>query len=74
MRGRHLAERHQDLYYGCGWEPTDARAADYAAAYLWSEHAYLSASLEVLQMFHQLIDIGYGTALQDVRGVVSTPR
>jgi hypothetical protein len=56
-----------NLYYGRRWDPGDARAAEHAVAYLWSEYGFLSAPLEVLQMFHRALEIGYMTALEDVR-------
>lgn len=56
-----------NLYHGGSWDPADARAAGHAVAYLWSEYGFLSAPLEVLQMFSQAMEIGYMTALEDVR-------
>jgi hypothetical protein len=56
-----------NLYYGGKWDPGDSRAAEHAVAYLWSGYGYLSAPIEVLEMFHHAIEIGYMTALEDVR-------
>jgi hypothetical protein len=55
------------LYGGGNWDALDALAADRAVANLLSEFGYLNAPLEVLQMFKQAIEVGYMTALQDVR-------
>jgi hypothetical protein len=56
------------LHGGGRWDPGDWQAAERAVTNLWSEFGYLNAPLEVLQMFHQAIEVGYMTALQDVRG------
>jgi hypothetical protein len=55
------------LHGGGRWDYGDWKAAEHAVANLWSEFGYLSAPLEVLQMFHQALEVGYMTALQDVR-------
>ena len=45
----------------------DELAAQEAAANLWSEFGYQDAPGDVLRMFAQAIEIGYLTALRDVR-------
>ncbi|MFF5992881.1 hypothetical protein [Prauserella flavalba] len=47
--------------------PGDERAAREAAANLWSGFGYQDAPGDVLRMFAQAIEIGYLTALRDVR-------
>lgn len=48
-------------------DPGDARAAAEAVANLWSGYGYQNAPPSVLQMFTEAMEIGYVTALQDVR-------
>jgi hypothetical protein len=55
------------LYGGGNWDAIDAQRADRAVSLLLSEFGYLDAPLEVLQMFHQAIEVGYLTALEHVR-------
>jgi hypothetical protein len=47
--------------------PGDEREAAQAAASLWSGFGYLDAPTDVLRMFVQAIEVGYVTALNDVR-------
>lgn len=55
------------LYYGGAWDPGDADAAEHAVANLWSEFGFLDAPMAVLQMFTHAIEVGYMSALRDVR-------
>jgi hypothetical protein len=48
-------------------DPGDEREAAQAAANLWSGFGYLDAPTDVLRMFAQVIEVGYMTALNDVR-------
>jgi hypothetical protein len=48
-------------------EPGDEAAARDAAANLWSGFGYQDAPGDVLRMFCHAIEIGYMTALRDVR-------
>jgi hypothetical protein len=50
-----------------GHHPGDEREAAQAAANLWSGFGYLDAPTDVLRMFVQVIEVGYMTALNDVR-------
>jgi hypothetical protein len=45
----------------------DARAAAEAAAHLWSGFGYRDAPPHVLEMLVQAIEVGYATALYDLR-------
>ena len=56
-----------DLHASTAREPGDMRAAEEAAANLWSGYGYQDAPTEVLRMFVQAIEIGYMAALHDVR-------
>jgi hypothetical protein len=47
-------------------DPGDEREAAQAAN-LWSGFGYLDAQTDVLRMFVQTIEVGYMTALSDVR-------
>lgn len=48
-------------------DPGDQAAAHEATANLWSGFGYQDAPGDVLRMFCQAIEIGYMTALRDVR-------
>ena len=48
-------------------DPGDEREAAQATANLWSAFGYLDAPTDVLRMFVQAIEVGYMTALNDVR-------
>lgn len=56
-----------DLHASTAREPGDMRAAEEAAANLWSGYGYQNAPAEVLRMLVQAIEIGYMAALHDVR-------
>ncbi len=56
------------LHASTPWDHGDWKAAEHAVASLLSEFGYLNAPLPVLRMFAQAIEVGYMTALQDVRG------
>jgi hypothetical protein len=55
------------LYGGGRWDPGDWQRASHAVAMLWSEFGFLDAPIEILHMFKNAIEVGYMTALQDVR-------
>lgn len=56
-----------NLHASVATDPIDERAAREAAANLWSGFGYQDAPGDVLRMFVQAIEIGYITALRDVR-------
>ncbi|MFC4948289.1 hypothetical protein [Pseudonocardia sp. GCM10023141] len=45
----------------------DAQEASTAAASAWSGSGYLDAPAEVMEMLTQAVEIGYATALDDLR-------
>jgi hypothetical protein len=55
------------LYAYAARDSEDANAAADAAANLWSGFGYQDAPARVLEMFVQAIEVGYASALRDVR-------
>jgi hypothetical protein len=55
------------LHNNVATDPGDEREAARAAANLWSGFGCLDAPTDVLRMFVQAIEVGYMTALSDVR-------
>ena len=47
--------------------PRDARLAEQAASWFWSEFAFNDAPLDVLEMMQAAVQAGYAKALDDVR-------
>ncbi|WP_143532041.1 hypothetical protein [Saccharothrix sp. ALI-22-I] len=56
-----------NLHATVATEPADERAAREAAANLWSEFGYRDAPADVVRMLVHAIEIGYITALRDLR-------
>lgn len=56
-----------DFYDQVVSDPGDMRAAEHAAARLWSGNGFLGAPLHVLRALSKATQAGYAAALRDVR-------
>jgi hypothetical protein len=61
------AQAIADLRDSVVHDPVDGRTAEQAAARLWSGSGYQDAPARVAEMLVQAIEIGYASALRDVR-------